>query len=105
MRANLGESVILPCACPQLNPDLDPEVIWQINTTVVNHLKHSRECKIDESYQNRTKLYLTKKSKSTNCSMLLSNVHLSDGGLYKCYYYNKGTALRNVDVILKVTGE
>lgn len=105
MRANLGESVILPCACPQLNPDLDPDVIWQINARVVSYLKCSREGKIDESYQNRTQLYLTKESWSTNCSVLLSSVHLSDEGLYKCFYYNKGTALRHVDVILEVAGE
>lgn len=79
--ASVGDSVLLPCACSGMYTTL----VWQIGERVVSFYppNANKKSSIDESYINRTQLFLhTEKS---NCSLLLHEVSLVDSGVYTCY--------------------
>ncbi|XP_026073529.1 uncharacterized protein LOC113053078 [Carassius auratus] len=74
----VGQDVLLPCNCSN---DLD-ELIWKKDQRVVNVHPHNKSI-IDESYINRTQLFLNKQKR--NCSLLLLNFSSADAGLYTCH--------------------
>ncbi len=74
----VGEDVLLSCNCSN-----DPkELVWQKGDRVVN--AHSQDkIIIDESYVNRTQLFINMEKR--NCSLLLLKISKTDAGLYTCH--------------------
>lgn len=74
----VGQNVLLSFNCSN-----DPEeLIWQKGDRVVN--AHSQDkIIIDESYVNRTQLFINKEKR--NCSLLLLNISERDAGIYTCH--------------------
>lgn len=80
-KASVGNSVLLLCPCS----GMPKELVWQIGDGVVNLYPQNGNDKssIDESYINRTQLFLH--MEKSNCSLLLHNVSGVDSGVYTCY--------------------
>uniref|UniRef100_A0A673JT49 Si:dkey-192g7.3 n=1 Tax=Sinocyclocheilus rhinocerous TaxID=307959 RepID=A0A673JT49_9TELE len=73
-----GQDVLLSCNCSN-----DPkELIWVKGQRVVNVHPHDKSI-IDDSYVDRTQLFLNKEKR--NCSLLLLNIFSADAGLYTCH--------------------
>ncbi|XP_076603408.1 uncharacterized protein LOC143330603 [Chaetodon auriga] len=83
-----GDSVLLPCTCPERN--LDKEFKWQMeepNTVLV--LKHNLNTSVfTDRYDGRAQTFLAENSQ--NCSVLLSNITTDDLGRYRCVFYSQG---------------
>ncbi|XP_073699457.1 myelin-oligodendrocyte glycoprotein-like [Garra rufa] len=99
VEAMAGEAASLPCKCPS---DWPPFLVWQKVTSeqplVVNYYEDNKQedKHTAPEYRNRTELKLT-----GNCSLVFQRVHLSDQGLYVCYYQEK--PLRHEKIHLFVT--
>ncbi|XP_066516162.1 CD276 antigen-like [Hoplias malabaricus] len=84
----VGTKVILPCDCGNVTHLIS----WQRNRTIVyNDNKNVTAAE----YRNRTGV------QRSNCSLCLSQIRVSDEGMYTCYYGT--TKLTSMNVTLQVT--
>ncbi|KAL7845883.1 hypothetical protein AOLI_G00240750 [Acnodon oligacanthus] len=87
--ATVGGNVILPCNCQNMTSLIS----WQRDYTIVYNVDREQTAL---QYRDRTTI------QENSCSLILSQVHASDNGVYTCYYEEE-EAFFDVYITLQVT--